>query len=97
MLVERQLLASDISRHDLGREKFLEKVWEWKHTSGGMITKQLRRMGASVDWSRERFTMDDGCSRAVQEVFIRLFDEGLIYRGQRLVNWTRFCTLRFLI
>ena len=87
MLVERQLLASDISRHDLGREKFLDKVWEWKHTSGGMITKQLRRMGASVDWSRERFTMDDGCSRAVQEVFIRLFDEGLIYRGQRLVNW----------
>ena len=87
MLVERQLLASNISRHDLGREKFLEKVWEWKHTSGGMITQQLRRMGASVDWSRERFTMDEGCSRAVQEVFIRLFDEGLIYRGQRLVNW----------
>ena len=87
MLVERQLLASDISSHDLGREKFLEKVWEWKHNSGGMITRQLRRMGASVDWSRERFTMDDGCSRAVQEVFIRLFDEGLIYRGQRLVNW----------
>ena len=87
MLVERQLLASDISRHDLGREKFLEKVWEWKHTSGGMITKQLRRMGASADWSRERFTMDAGCSKAVQEVFIRLFDEGLIYRGKRLVNW----------
>ena len=87
MLVERQLLASDISRHELGREKFLEKVWEWKHTSGGMITQQLRRMGASVDWSRERFTMDDGCSRAVREVFIRLFDEGLIYRGTRLVNW----------
>ena len=87
MLVERQLLASNISRHNLGREKFLDKVWEWKHTSGGMITQQLRRMGASVDWSRERFTMDEGCSRAVQEVFIRLFDEGLIYRGQRLVNW----------
>ncbi len=87
MLVERQLLASNISRHDLGRERFLEKVWEWKNTSGGMITEQLRRMGASVDWSRERFTMDDGCSRAVQEVFIRLFDQGLIYRGQRLVNW----------
>ena len=87
MLVERQLLAADISRHDLGREKFLEKVWEWKHTSGGMITQQLRRMGASVDWSRERFTMDDGYSRAVREVFIRLFDEGLIYRGKRLVNW----------
>ena len=87
MLVERQLLASDISRHELGREKFLEKVWEWKHTSGGMITQQLRRMGASVDWSRERFTMDDGCSRAVREVFIQLFDEGLIYRGTRLVNW----------
>ena len=87
MLVERQLLASDISRHEIGREKFLEKVWEWKHTSGGMITQQLRRMGASVDWSRERFTMDEGCSKAVQEVFIRLFDEGLIYRGKRLVNW----------
>ena len=87
MLVERQLLASDISRHEIGRDKFLEKVWEWKHTSGGMITKQLRRMGASVDWSRERFTMDAGCSKAVQEVFIRLFDEGLIYRGKRLVNW----------
>jgi valyl-tRNA synthetase len=87
MLVERQLLASDISRHEIGRDKFLEKVWEWKHTSGGMITQQLRRMGASVDWSRERFTMDAGCSKAVQEVFIRLFDEGLIYRGKRLVNW----------
>ena len=87
MLVERQLIAADISRHDLGREKFLEKVWDWKHTSGGMITKQLRRMGASVDWSRERFTMDDSYSKAVQQVFIRLFDEGLIYRGKRLVNW----------
>ena len=87
MLVERQLQASGQSRHDLGREAFLDKVWEWKATSGGMITQQLRRMGASVDWSRERFTMDDGCSAAVREVFIRLFDEGLIYRGQRLVNW----------
>ncbi|MDP5339903.1 MAG: valine--tRNA ligase [Litorivicinaceae bacterium] len=87
MLVERQLAAEGVSRHDLGRDAFLEAVWKWKDTSGGMITQQLRRMGASVDWSRERFTMDDGCSRAVQEVFIRLYDEGLIYRGQRLVNW----------
>ena len=88
MLVERQLQASTgQSRHDLGREAFLDKVWEWKATSGGMITQQLRRMGASVDWSRERFTMDEGCSTAVREVFIQLFDEGLIYRGQRLVNW----------
>ena len=87
MLVERQLAAEGVSRHDLGRDAFLEAVWKRKDTSGGMITQQLRRMGASVDWSRERFTMDDGCSRAVQEVFIRLYDEGLIYRGQRLVNW----------
>jgi valyl-tRNA synthetase len=87
MVVERQLAAQDISRHDLGREKFLDKVWEWKEQSGGTITRQLRRMGASVDWSRERFTMDDGLSAAVQEVFVRLYDEGLIYRGKRLVNW----------
>jgi valyl-tRNA synthetase len=87
MVVERQLQADGITRHDLGRERFVEKVWEWKHTSGGMITRQLRRMGASVDWSRECFTMDEGLSRAVREVFVRLFDEGLIYRGKRLVNW----------
>ena len=87
MVVERQLAAKGTTRHDLGREKFLEKVWEWKGESGGTIQRQLRRMGASVDWSRERFTMDAGLSNAVQEVFIRLYQEGLIYRGKRLVNW----------
>ncbi|TAN46526.1 MAG: valine--tRNA ligase [Methylococcaceae bacterium] len=87
MVVERQLAAQGVSRHDLGRDKFLEKVWAWKAESGGTITRQLRRMGASVDWSKERFTMDAGLSRAVQEAFVRLFDEGLIYRGKRLVNW----------
>lgn len=87
MVVERQLAAQGLSRHDLGRDKFIEKVWEWKEESGGTITKQLRRMGASPDWSRERFTMDDGLSNAVKEVFVQLFEEGLIYRGQRLVNW----------
>ena len=87
MVVERQLAAQDISRHDLGREAFLSKVWEWKEQSGGTITRQIRRLGSSVDWSRERFTMDDGLSRAVQEAFVRLHDDGLIYRGKRLVNW----------
>jgi valyl-tRNA synthetase len=87
MVVERQLAADNISRHDLGREKFIEKVWEWKEQSGGTITRQLRRLGSSLDWSRERFTMDPGLSAAVQEVFIQLYREGLIYRGQRLVNW----------
>lgn len=87
MVVERQLEAQGINRHDLGREKFIEKIWEWKEKSGGAITQQMRRLGASLDWSRERFTMDPGLSAAVQEVFIRLYREGLIYRGQRLVNW----------
>ena len=87
MVVERQLEAEGVSRHDLGRETFVEKVWEWKEQSGGTITRQLRRLGSSLDWSRERFTMDPGLSEAVQEVFIRLYREGLIYRGQRLVNW----------
>ncbi|MCL4103981.1 UNVERIFIED_CONTAM: hypothetical protein GTU68_034843 [Idotea baltica] len=87
MLVERQLEAQGISRHDLGRDAFLEKVWEWKNQSGGTITQQLRRLGSSLDWSRERFTMDPGLSKAVQDVFIQLYREGLIYRGQRLVNW----------
>ncbi|MFT7561402.1 MAG: valyl-tRNA synthetase [Flavobacteriales bacterium] len=87
MVVERLLDAEGLSRHDLGREKFLEKVWEWKEKSGGTITSQLRRLGASADWSRERFTMDDGFNKAVQEVFVRLHDDGLIYRGKRLVNW----------
>ena len=87
MLVERQLEAEGVSRHELGRDQFIDKVWEWKEKSGGTITQQLRRLGASVDWSRERFTMDPELSEAVKEVFVRLYDEGLIYRGQRLVNW----------
>lgn len=87
MVVERQLEQQGISRHDLGREKFVEKVWEWKQESGNTITRQLRRLGTSMDWSRERFTMDDGLSKAVQKVFIDLYNEGLIYRGKRLVNW----------
>ncbi|MFZ5841320.1 MAG: valine--tRNA ligase [Pseudomonadota bacterium] len=87
MVVERQLAAQNVTRHDLGREKFLEKVWQWKGESGGTITSQLRRLGSSVDWSRERFTMDEGLSNAVKEAFVRLYDDGLIYRGKRLVNW----------
>lgn len=87
MVVERQLLEQNTTRHDLGRDAFIDKIWEWKEQSGGTITQQLRRLGASPDWSRERFTMDPGLSAAVQEVFVKLFDEGLIYRGQRLVNW----------
>ncbi len=87
MVVERQLTLEGSSRKKLGREKFVEKVWEWKHQSGGTITKQFRRLGDSVDWSRERFTMDEKFSRAVQDVFIQLHNEGLIYRGTRLVNW----------
>ncbi|WP_417660243.1 valine--tRNA ligase [Pseudomonas sp.] len=93
MVVERQLAAEGVSRHDLGRDKFLEKVWEWKEQSGGTITRQIRRLGSSVDWSRERFTMDDGLSDAVREAFVRLHADGLIYRGKRLVNWdTKFHT-----
>ncbi|WP_311944236.1 valine--tRNA ligase [Halomonas piscis] len=88
MLVERKLAAEQgKTRHDLGRDAFMNKVWEWKEESGGHITRQLRRMGASVDWSRERFTMDDGFYKAVQEVFVRLHEDSLIYRGKRLVNW----------
>jgi valyl-tRNA synthetase len=87
IVVERQLDAQGLSRHDLGRDRFLDKVWEWKQFSGGTITQQMRRMGASVDWSREYFTMDEQCSQAVTEVFVRLFEQGLIYRGKRLVNW----------
>jgi valyl-tRNA synthetase len=87
IVVERQLDAQGISRHDLGREKFLEKVWDWKAHSGSTITQQMRRLGTSPDWSRERFTMDAGLSKAVTEVFVRLYREGLIYRGKRLVNW----------
>ena len=87
MVVERQLGLENISRHDLGREKFTEKIWDWKSKSGGTITSQMRRLGASVDWERERFTMDEPLSKAVQKVFIDLYHEGLIYRGKRLVNW----------
>ena len=87
MVVERLCNAEGKTRHDYGREKFLEKVWQWKDESGGTITRQLRRMGSSLDWEKERFTMDDGMSDAVQEVFIQLYEEGLIYRGKRLVNW----------
>ncbi|WP_286695808.1 valine--tRNA ligase [Spongiibacter sp. UBA1325] len=88
MVVERKLAAeSGQTRHDLGRDAFLDKVWEWKEESGGTITRQLRRLGASVDWQNERFTMDDGFYKAVQEVFVRLYDDKLIYRGKRLVNW----------
>ena len=87
MVVERQLNAEGKNRHDLGRDKFIERVWEWKEESGGQITQQLRRLGASPDWERERFTMDDGLSDSVQDVFVQLYNEGLIYRGKRLVNW----------
>ncbi|MBA3660424.1 MAG: valine--tRNA ligase [Gammaproteobacteria bacterium] len=87
MVVERKLNATNQSRHDLGREAFMEKVWEWKAESGNNITRQLRRLGASMDWERERFTMDENLSFAVREVFIQLYEEGLIYRGKRLVNW----------
>jgi len=87
MVVERQLNKDDVTRHDVGRESFIDRIWDWKEESGGTITQQLRRMGSSLDWSRERFTMDEGLSTAVRETFVRLHEEGLIYRGKRLVNW----------
>jgi valyl-tRNA synthetase len=87
LMVTRELKKEGKTRHDLGREKFVERVWKWKKESGGQITKQMRREGASVDWSREKFTMDEDLSRAVREVFVRLYDEGMIYRGKRIVNW----------
>ncbi len=87
MVVERQLNLQNQTRHDLGRDAFVEKIWNWKQESGGHITRQLRRLGASIDWTRERFTLDEGLSNAVREVFIRLYEEGLIYRSKRLVNW----------
>ena len=87
MVVERLINAEDKTRHDYGREAFIERIWQWKEESGGTITRQLRRMGASLDWEHERFTMDAGLSDAVKEVFVRLYEEGLIYRGKRLVNW----------
>jgi valyl-tRNA synthetase len=90
-VVERQLAAQGMSRHDLGRDKFVERVWQWKAESGGAILGQMRRLGDSVDWDRERFTMDDGLSRAVQTIFKRLYDDGLIYRAQRIINWCPRC------
>jgi valyl-tRNA synthetase len=92
-VVERQLAAEGLTRHDLGRESFIERVWEWKSRHGGRISEQMRRLGFSCDWSRERFTMDEGLSRAVRTVFVRLYDEGIIYRGRRVINWCpRCCT-----
>jgi valyl-tRNA synthetase len=90
-VVERELAKEGLSRHDLGREAFVERVWQWKATSGGQILAQMRRLGDSVDWSRERFTMDAGLSRAVQTIFKRLFDDGLIYRAERIINWCPRC------
>src|SRR5436190_14873085 len=87
LMVTRQLKKEGLTRHDLGREKFIERVWQWKKEYGGQILKQMRREGASVDWSRERFTMDENLSRAVREFFVRCYDEGLIYRGEGLINW----------
>nr|VFJ57501.1 MAG: valyl-tRNA synthetase [Candidatus Kentron sp. FW] len=87
MVVERKINAEGLTRHDVGREELIKRIWEWKAQSGGTITRQLRRMGASLDWANERFTMDEGLSRAVRETFVRLYEEGLIYRGKRLVNW----------
>ncbi|WP_345321963.1 class I tRNA ligase family protein [Candidatus Villigracilis proximus] len=89
LMVERDLLKNDeVTREELGREKFVERTWEWKRKYGGMITNQIRRMGASCDWDRERFTLDEGLSRAVREAFVRLYEKGLIYRGPRLINWS---------
>ncbi|MBC7325799.1 MAG: class I tRNA ligase family protein, partial [Moorella sp. (in: Bacteria)] len=89
--VEEELAKEGLSKYDLGREKFLERVWAWKHEYGNRITRQLRLLGTSCDWSRERFTMDAGCSRAVREVFVRLYEKGLIYRGSYIINWCPRC------
>src|SRR5699024_4908933 len=87
-VVEGQLAAEGVTREDLGREEFIARVWQWKAESGGTIGAQMRKLGDSVDWSRERFTLDEGLSRAVQTIFKRLYDDGLIYRAERLVNWS---------
>ena len=89
--VVEALKKEGISKDDLGREKFLERVWDWKHEYGSRITKQFRKLGTSCDWDRERFTMDEGCSDAVKEVFVRLYEEGLIYQGERIINWCPHC------
>ncbi|MBO4265719.1 MAG: class I tRNA ligase family protein, partial [Lachnospiraceae bacterium] len=89
--VMSELKKQGIDKHDLGREKFLDKVWEWRDEYGGRITRQLRRMGSSCDWERERFTMDEGCNKAVTEVFVNLYDKGLIYKGARIINWCPVC------
>ncbi|MDQ3431593.1 MAG: class I tRNA ligase family protein, partial [Actinomycetota bacterium] len=90
-VVERELANEGKSRHDLGREAFVERVWQWKHEYGGQILNQMRRLGDGVDWSRERFTMDEGLSRAVRTIFKRLFDDDLIYRSERIINWCPRC------
>lgn len=90
-VVERKLLAEGKRREDLGREAFIERVWEWKEDYGGRILNQIRRLGASVDWTRERFTMDEGLSKAVREVFVSLYEQGLVYRGKYIVNWCTRC------
>jgi valyl-tRNA synthetase len=91
MMVERQLATEGKSRQELGREKFIERVWEWKRLYGGAIQQQMKRLGDSVDWSREYFTMDENLNRAVREVFVRLWEQGLIYRGEYIVNWCPRC------
>ena len=90
-VVEKQLSADGLTRQDLGRDAFIEKVWQWREASGGTIIAQLKRLGASCDFTRERFTMDEGLSRAVREAFVTLYDDGLIYRGERLINWCPRC------
>jgi valyl-tRNA synthetase len=90
-VVEQELAREGLTRHDLGREKFIERVWEWKAKFGGVIINQLKRLGCSCDWERQRFTMDDGLSRAVREVFVRLYNEDLIYQGDYIVNWCPRC------
>jgi valyl-tRNA synthetase len=95
-VVERQLAEEGLKREDLGREKFIERVWTWKEHSGGVIINQLKRLGCSCDWDRERFTMDEGLSKAVREVFVRLYEEGLIYKGDYIVNWCLAATRLYL-
>ena len=90
-VVEKQLAAAGTDRHEMGREAFVARVWKWRSESGGQIINQLKRLGASCDWERERFTMDEGLSTAVREVFVRLYEEGLIYRDNRLINWCPRC------